>query len=133
MPPLTPAGVAVKAAKGAAGAGSGKAAARKPVPIAGMSTEQTAQELAARKAEAARKASQPAEEDTTNPPPAAAAASPSGSGGSGGSGAGVDAFHSGSGFVLGLVVWVVAKNYLDGGVPQVRRLLKAKFFNQTGA
>jgi hypothetical protein len=33
--------------------------------------------------------------------------------------------------VLGLMAWTVAVNYLAGGVPQVRRLLAAKFLNKT--
>jgi hypothetical protein len=37
---------------------------------------------------------------------------------------------SGAGFLLGLGVWVVARNFIEGGMPQVRRLLKAKFLNQ---
>lgn len=44
-----------------------------------------------------------------------------------------DAVSSGSGFVLGLLVWVVGVNYLRGGVPQVKKLLTAKFLNKTGA
>jgi hypothetical protein len=39
--------------------------------------------------------------------------------------------HSGSGFVLGLIVWVGVTNYLQGGIPQVRKLLAAKFLNKT--
>jgi hypothetical protein len=43
----------------------------------------------------------------------------------------VDGVHSGSGFVLGLLAWVVAANYLQGGMPQVKQLLRAKFLNKT--
>lgn len=42
-----------------------------------------------------------------------------------------DAVGSGSGVVLGVLAWVVAMNYLRGGVPQVKKLLRAKFLNQT--
>lgn len=46
---------------------------------------------------------------------------------------GVSAANAGGGFVLGLALWVVGVNYLRGGVPQVKQLLRAKFLNQTGA
>lgn len=44
---------------------------------------------------------------------------------------GMEPASSGAGFVLGLLVWTVAVNYVQGGVPQVRRLLAAKFLNKT--
>jgi len=43
----------------------------------------------------------------------------------------IDGVHSGSGFVLGLIAWVVAANYLQGGLPQVKKLARAKFLNRT--
>lgn len=44
-----------------------------------------------------------------------------------------DAVGSGSGAVLGVLAWVVAVNYLRGGVPQVKQLLRAKFLNRVEA
>jgi hypothetical protein len=41
--------------------------------------------------------------------------------------------QTGGGFVLGVMGWVLFRNYLEGGVPQVKRLLAAKFLNKTGA
>jgi hypothetical protein len=41
--------------------------------------------------------------------------------------------QTGGGAVLGVMAWVVFRNYLEGGVPQVKRLLAAKFLNKTGA
>jgi hypothetical protein len=38
---------------------------------------------------------------------------------------------SGAGFVLGALVWVAAVNFIQGGTPQVRKLLRAKFLNRT--
>jgi hypothetical protein len=43
----------------------------------------------------------------------------------------VDGVHSGAGFVLGLIAWVGVANYLQGGLPQVKKLLRAKFLNKT--
>lgn len=42
------------------------------------------------------------------------------------------AAHTGGGFVLGLIAWAVGLNYLQGGMPQVRRLARAKFLNDVG-
>lgn len=42
-----------------------------------------------------------------------------------------DAVGAGSGAVLGVLAWVVAVNYIKGGVPQVKQLLRAKFLNKT--
>jgi hypothetical protein len=41
------------------------------------------------------------------------------------------AAHTGSGVVLGVIGWALALNFLQGGMPQVRKLLRAKFLNQT--
>jgi hypothetical protein len=41
--------------------------------------------------------------------------------------------HTGGGFVLGVLGWALFVNYMHGGVPQVKQLLRAKFLNQTGA
>jgi hypothetical protein len=38
---------------------------------------------------------------------------------------------AGAGIVLGVLVWAVARSYIEGGVPRVRKLLRAKFLNQT--
>lgn len=43
---------------------------------------------------------------------------------------GVRAANTGGGFLLGLGAWVLARTYLDGGSDGVKKLLKAKFFNQ---
>lgn len=45
----------------------------------------------------------------------------------------VRAANAGGGFVLGLLVYVVALTYLRDGRDGVVRLLKAKFFNQVSA
>lgn len=42
----------------------------------------------------------------------------------------VRAANAGGGFALGLMVYVVALNYLEGGKPQVNAWLRAKFLNQ---
>lgn len=42
----------------------------------------------------------------------------------------MDPVHTGSGFVLGTLAWVVFMNYLRGGMPQVRRWGSAKFLNK---
>lgn len=43
----------------------------------------------------------------------------------------MDPVHTGSGAVLGVLVFVVFRNYLEGGMPQVRRWGAAKFLNKT--
>lgn len=40
---------------------------------------------------------------------------------------------SGAGFVLGVGVWLLVSNLIDGGPKQVRAFLAAKFLNKTGA
>jgi hypothetical protein len=42
-----------------------------------------------------------------------------------------EAAPAGAGIVLGVLVWAVARSYIEGGVPRVRKLLRAKFLNQT--
>lgn len=44
----------------------------------------------------------------------------------------MEAASTGGGFLLGLGVWIVAVNYLQGGLPQVKRFAAAKFLNRTG-
>jgi hypothetical protein len=41
------------------------------------------------------------------------------------------AAQTGSGFLLGVLVWAGALAYLRGGLPEVRRLAAAKFLNRT--
>jgi hypothetical protein len=41
-----------------------------------------------------------------------------------------DAVGAGSGAVLTVLAWFVALNYIEGGIPQVKRLIRAKFFNK---
>lgn len=43
----------------------------------------------------------------------------------------IDPPAAGAGLVLGVIVWAVVLNYIQGGTPQVRKLLRAKFLNQT--
>lgn len=38
--------------------------------------------------------------------------------------------NTGGGFVLGVLAWVLARAYLEGGPAGVKKLLKAKFLNQ---
>lgn len=42
-----------------------------------------------------------------------------------------DKWHTGSGLVLGAVGWVLFMNFMQGGMPQVRRWGAAKFLNRT--
>lgn len=44
----------------------------------------------------------------------------------------VKAANAGSGFVLGLFLWVGVRAYLEGGPTGVKNLLRAKFFNKVG-
>ncbi len=39
--------------------------------------------------------------------------------------------HEGAGFVLGVLVWTLALNFLQGGPDQAKAWLKAKFLNET--
>lgn len=73
---------------------------------------------------------QVAAEPATEPAPAAEPA-PVAETRSGGVVRGMEPATSGAGAVLGVLVWVVVSNFIEGGAPQVKRLLRAKFFNRT--
>ena len=94
-----------------------------------LSPEEVTEELQHRRREAAEKsAADPVDE------PAAAPSAPVQKPDKG-STFGLDKLQpasSGAGFVLGLVAWAVAINYMQGGLPQVKRLAAAKFLNKTG-
>jgi pyruvate/2-oxoglutarate dehydrogenase complex dihydrolipoamide acyltransferase (E2) component len=66
-------------------------------------------------------------------PAPAPPAAPSSGGGGGFSLPGMPAAATtGSGFLLGVFAWAVGLAYLRGGMPEVRKFARAKFFNQTG-
>jgi hypothetical protein len=75
--------------------------------------------------------------DTREPEPEAAAPAaavpPPTSSGGGPSLPGMGAAATGSGFLLGVVCWGFGLAYLRGGMPEVRRLAAAKFFNKVEA
>lgn len=123
------AGAAEGTGAAASGAGSraarvrGKGKGRGRRITADMGPAEVDQELQRRKQEAADKAA-----DKAQPAPTATATATSspvlGS---------MDAVHTGSGMVLGVIGWVVFMNYMQGGMAQVRRWGAAKFLNRVGA
>lgn len=114
------------------------ASSRTPRDLNGLPPEEVTAELQRRRADAAKRKTEPALPDVPDAPAPEPAAKLPASPDPGGPGLlsridAVEPVHTGSGFVLGVLAWAVAINYLRGGVPQVRQLLRAKFLNQTGA
>jgi hypothetical protein len=116
-------GARAGAGRAAAGrAGAGRAAAKpKPAakPAAGdaaTSAEQQREAIEAIK-DAREEASPPAGDDTSRAPSVRMGRP--------------EPAPAGAGLVLGVLAWAIALNYIRGGVPQVRKLLRAKFLNQT--
>lgn len=107
-----------------------------PRNLNGLTEEEKAEELEARKADAKwasdeRKAGRdpnrgykPAEEESASPSPA--------SPGGGLPSVPMPAVAStGSGFLLGVFAWALGLAYLRGGSPEVKKFLAAKFLNKT--
>lgn len=117
-----------RAAKGARGAG-GKAATRRAPAGAPSKLERDRAAIQAIKdtrqpePEAKPEAPAPASAQTAAVPP------PTSSGG-GPTFVVPAAASTGSGFLLGVVVWAVGLAYLRGGAAEVRRLIRAKAFNK---
>jgi hypothetical protein len=131
-----------KAAKGAGAAsrGAGARGAAGSRNLNDLPPEQRNAELQRRRAEAAAKAAEKAPADPVADAAGSDSAIPEEAGqpAAKGPGAlarldGVSPVHTGSGFVLGLIGWAFAVNYLRGGMPQVKQFARAKFLNQTGA
>jgi hypothetical protein len=118
--------VAASGARAGAGAatrraGAGRAAARRRPPAAAASSTTTAeQQREAIQALKDQRAETPAaeKESAEESPPVVRMERP-------------EPAPAGAGLVLGVLAWAVALNYIRGGTPQVRKLLRAKFLNKT--
>lgn len=127
-------------AAGAAGArgtrGRGKKGSRKGSSrnLNGLTPEEVREELQRRRDEAAKRGETlrgetQEEADRKRQPTPSATATASSTPVLGGR---LEPMHTAGGFVLGLFGWVLFRNFLEGGMPQVKRWGAAKFLNKTG-
>lgn len=85
------------------------------------------QRQAIEKIKASRPAQPPVSPATESPAPTSSGTGPSAPALPAGTTA---AASTGSGFLLGVIAWALALNYLQGGLPQVRKFAAAKLFNK---